>query len=169
MDSRLPIHAAKVDVARARTVSSVNDGGDQRTRVGFACICAMTHAGTVTLMITDLLNSTELLIRAGDESAQRIFEADHKSLFDAVVAHGGHEVRWPRQWAGGGFPFDGRGGPMCDTRVSLLASGSPTGRAYCRHSNLSPRSRKQSRKSKSEPARPTEKGPGRRHEPTSQP
>lgn len=32
----------------------------------------MTHAGTGTLMFTDLVNSTELLHRAGDESAQRI-------------------------------------------------------------------------------------------------
>ena len=40
----------------------------------------MTHAGTVTLLFTDIVNSTELLHRAGDESAQRVFEAHHKLL-----------------------------------------------------------------------------------------
>ena len=54
----------------------------------------MAHAGTVTLMFTDLVNSTELLHRAGDERAQRIFEAHHKLLSDGVAAHGGHEVKW---------------------------------------------------------------------------
>ncbi|HKN01781.1 MAG TPA: AAA family ATPase [Candidatus Binataceae bacterium] len=54
----------------------------------------MIHAGTVTLMFTDLVNSTELLHRAGDETAQRIFTAHHKLLSDAVAAHGGHEVKW---------------------------------------------------------------------------
>ncbi len=55
---------------------------------------AMAHAGTVTLLFTDLVNSTELLKRMGDEEAQRIFRAHHKLLSDAVVAHGGHEVKW---------------------------------------------------------------------------
>src|SRR5713226_2264985 len=54
----------------------------------------MAHAGTVTLLFTDLVNSTELLKRMGDEEAQRIFRAHHKLLSDAVVAHGGHEVKW---------------------------------------------------------------------------
>ena len=54
----------------------------------------MAHAGTVTLMFTDLVNSSELFHRAGDESAERIFEAHHKLLSDAVAAHGGHEVKW---------------------------------------------------------------------------
>jgi class 3 adenylate cyclase len=54
----------------------------------------MTHAGTVTLMFTDLVNSTKLLHRAGDESAQQIFEAHHKLLSEAVAANGGQEVKW---------------------------------------------------------------------------
>src|ERR1700740_465609 len=64
----------------------------------------MTHAGTVTLMFTDLVNSTELLQRAGDESAQRIFAAHHKLLSDAVAAHGGHEVKWLGDGVVGAFP-----------------------------------------------------------------
>jgi len=35
----------------------------------------MTHSGTVTLLFSDLVNSTELLSRTGYESAHRIFEA----------------------------------------------------------------------------------------------
>src|SRR5215470_9457288 len=54
----------------------------------------MTPAGPVTLLFTDLVNSTELLQRAGDEQAQRIFQAHHKLLKDAVAANGGHAVKW---------------------------------------------------------------------------
>ena len=54
----------------------------------------MTPAGPVTLLFTDLVNSTELLQRAGDEQAQRIFRAHHKLLKNAVAAHGGQEVKW---------------------------------------------------------------------------
>ncbi len=44
----------------------------------------MTPAGPVTLLFTDLVNSTELLQRAGDEQAQRIFQAHHKLLVAAT-------------------------------------------------------------------------------------
>ena len=54
----------------------------------------MPQAGTATLLFTDLVNSTELLSQAGDERAQLIFRVHHKLLSDAVVAHGGHEVKW---------------------------------------------------------------------------
>jgi adenylate cyclase len=54
----------------------------------------MSHSGTVTLLFTDLVNSTELLSRTGDESAQRIFDAHHKLLSEAVAVGGGHEVKW---------------------------------------------------------------------------
>lgn len=48
----------------------------------------------VTLLFTDLGNSTELLQRAGDEQAQRIFSAHHRLLKRCVAAHGGQEVKW---------------------------------------------------------------------------
>src|SRR5713226_2847046 len=48
----------------------------------------------VTILFTDLVNSTELLSRAGDEEAQRIFRAHHDLLAEAAAAHGGHEVKW---------------------------------------------------------------------------
>lgn len=53
-----------------------------------------TRAQTVTILFTDLVGSTELLQRAGDEQAQRIFKAHHRLLHEAVVAHSGHEVKW---------------------------------------------------------------------------
>jgi class 3 adenylate cyclase len=48
----------------------------------------------VTLLFTDLVSSTELLQRAGDEQAQRIFQAHHRLLKRCVEAHGGQEVKW---------------------------------------------------------------------------
>jgi hypothetical protein len=54
----------------------------------------VTEARTVTILFTDLVGSTELLQRAGDEQAQRIFKAHHRLLREAVESHGGHEVKW---------------------------------------------------------------------------
>src|SRR5688572_2976904 len=54
----------------------------------------MVESGLVTILFTDLVASTELLARAGDEDAQRIFRAHRQLLTDAVAAHGGHEVKW---------------------------------------------------------------------------
>lgn len=51
-------------------------------------------AKTVTILFTDLVGSTELLQRAGDEQAQRIFKAHHRLLSEAVQQHGGDEVKW---------------------------------------------------------------------------
>jgi class 3 adenylate cyclase/tetratricopeptide (TPR) repeat protein len=51
-------------------------------------------SGLVTLLFTDLVGSTELLSRAGDEEAQRIFTAHHQLLAETVAHHGGHEVKW---------------------------------------------------------------------------
>jgi class 3 adenylate cyclase/tetratricopeptide (TPR) repeat protein len=48
----------------------------------------------VTLMFTDLVNSTELLQRAGDEEAQRVFRSHHGLLRDAVATYAGQEVKW---------------------------------------------------------------------------
>src|SRR5262245_11661529 len=47
----------------------------------------------VTLLFTDLVNSTELLERVGDERAQRLLQAHHRLLKDTVAAHGGQEVK----------------------------------------------------------------------------
>jgi class 3 adenylate cyclase/DNA-binding CsgD family transcriptional regulator len=53
-----------------------------------------TSSGLVTLLFTDLVGSTELLARAGDEEAQRIFSSHHRLLSEAVARHGGDEVKW---------------------------------------------------------------------------
>jgi len=46
-----------------------------------------------TILFTDLVNSTQLMQRAGDEDAQRIFKAHYQLLRDAVSANGGSEVK----------------------------------------------------------------------------
>jgi class 3 adenylate cyclase/tetratricopeptide (TPR) repeat protein len=52
------------------------------------------QSGTVTLLFSDLVNSTELLQQAGDEAAQRLFQAHHKLISDAVAGSGGEELEW---------------------------------------------------------------------------
>lgn len=51
-------------------------------------------ASLVTILFTDLVGSTELLSRAGDDEAQRIFRAHHNLLAEVAAAHGGEEVKW---------------------------------------------------------------------------
>jgi|CXWL01.1.fsa_nt_gi class 3 adenylate cyclase/tetratricopeptide (TPR) repeat protein len=48
---------------------------------------------TTTILFSDLVGSTELLDRAGDEDAQRLFKAHYQLLRDAVSQHGGAEVK----------------------------------------------------------------------------
>ena len=52
------------------------------------------QSGTVTLLFTDLVNSTEILTNAGDEAGQRLFQAHHKLISDAVTGSGGEELAW---------------------------------------------------------------------------
>jgi len=57
---------------------------------------AMTEqrgSALTTILFTDLVNSTQLMQRAGDEDAQRIFKAHYQLLRDAVSANGGSEVK----------------------------------------------------------------------------
>jgi class 3 adenylate cyclase len=54
----------------------------------------MAESGTVTLLFTDLVSSTQLLGRAGDEAGQRIFHAHHKLMSDAIGGNGGEELQW---------------------------------------------------------------------------
>src|SRR3989304_2007240 len=49
---------------------------------------------TTTILFTDLVNSTELLQRLGDEAAQKIFGAHHELLRNAVATNGGKLVKW---------------------------------------------------------------------------
>src|SRR5437879_7329470 len=61
-----------------------------------ARMCAMAEGGSglFTILFTDLVGSTELLSRAGDEDAQRIFRAHHSLLAEVATAHKGEEVKW---------------------------------------------------------------------------
>ncbi len=54
----------------------------------------MVESGTVTLLFTDLVNSTVHLQNAGDEAGQGLFRAHHKLLTDAITTSGGEELQW---------------------------------------------------------------------------
>src|SRR5215468_4591318 len=51
-------------------------------------------AAPVTLLFTDLVDSTALLQRVGDERAQRVLHAHRQLLREAIAQHGGREVKW---------------------------------------------------------------------------
>jgi class 3 adenylate cyclase len=48
----------------------------------------------VTLLFTDLVNSTALLERVGDERAQQVLRAHRQLLREALAGHGGEETKW---------------------------------------------------------------------------
>lgn len=50
-------------------------------------------AGTVTLLFTDLVGSTELLEELGDEEAERLRRIHFGLLRDVALSHAGHEVK----------------------------------------------------------------------------
>ncbi|HUA32006.1 MAG TPA: AAA family ATPase [Candidatus Binataceae bacterium] len=54
----------------------------------------MPQSGTITLLFTDLVSSTEHLQRAGDETGERLFRVHHKLINDAIEAGGGQELQW---------------------------------------------------------------------------
>ncbi len=54
----------------------------------------MPQSGTVTLMFTDLVNSTVLLQKSGDETGADLFQAHHKMISAAVASTGGDELEW---------------------------------------------------------------------------
>src|SRR5262245_59240437 len=51
-------------------------------------------AAPVTLLFTDLVESTALFQRVGDERAQRVLHAHRQLLREAITSHGGREVKW---------------------------------------------------------------------------
>src|SRR5215469_931299 len=51
-------------------------------------------AAPVTLLFTDLVDSTALLQRVGAEGGQRILHAHRQLLREALASHGGREVKW---------------------------------------------------------------------------
>jgi class 3 adenylate cyclase/tetratricopeptide (TPR) repeat protein len=53
----------------------------------------VSDGGIVTVLFTDVVNSTELLVQLGDERAESRRREHFKVLRDAVADHGGHEVK----------------------------------------------------------------------------
>src|SRR5262249_34709933 len=47
-----------------------------------------------TILFTDVVDSTVLMQRLGDERAQRVFEGHHRMLVDTLAASGGEELKW---------------------------------------------------------------------------
>ena len=54
----------------------------------------MPSSGTITLLFTDLVDSTAHLQRAGDEAGDQLFRSHHKLIKDAIEAGGGEELQW---------------------------------------------------------------------------
>ena len=54
---------------------------------------SMSDGGIVTVLFTDVVNSTELLMQLGDERAETRRRDHFRVLRDAVADHGGHEVK----------------------------------------------------------------------------
>lgn len=54
----------------------------------------MAHSGIVTLLFTDLVNSTDQLQHGGDKAGEPWFRVHHKLMTDAVAAGGGEELQW---------------------------------------------------------------------------
>jgi class 3 adenylate cyclase len=54
----------------------------------------MPQSGTITLLFTDLVNSTEHLQREGDEEGDHLFRVHHKLIKEAIESGGGEELQW---------------------------------------------------------------------------
>jgi class 3 adenylate cyclase len=81
------------DVIRVgRTMLAFNEGGGEpRNRT--TIIDELSVTGVVTLLFTDLVGSTELLARLGDEAGDRFMRTHFSILRGAVDRHQGHEVK----------------------------------------------------------------------------
>src|SRR2546421_1147985 len=53
----------------------------------------VSDGGIVTLLFTDLVGSTELLERLGDDAAEHVRRTHFRLLREAVATRGGHEVK----------------------------------------------------------------------------
>jgi class 3 adenylate cyclase len=81
------------DVVRiGRTALTFNDASAER-RGATTITDARTPIGTVTLLFTDLVGSTELMDRMGDEAGDRLLREHFAILRAAAGEHGGREVK----------------------------------------------------------------------------
>ena len=51
------------------------------------------HSGTITILITDVEQSTEVMQRLGDDRAQALWRTYLRILRNAVAVRGGQEVK----------------------------------------------------------------------------
>jgi class 3 adenylate cyclase len=75
-----------------RTVLAFNDASAER-RGATTISDARSPTGTVTLLFTDLVGSTELMDRLGDEAGDRVLREHFAILREAASNHGGQEVK----------------------------------------------------------------------------
>ncbi len=54
----------------------------------------MSRSGIITILFTDIVNSTVHLTNAGDEAGAHLFRAHHKLMTDTIKASGGEELQW---------------------------------------------------------------------------
>jgi class 3 adenylate cyclase len=81
------------DVIRiGRTALAFNDASADR-RGATTISDARSPAGTVTLLFTDLVGSTELMDRLGDEAGDRVLREHFAILRESAGEHGGQEVK----------------------------------------------------------------------------
>src|SRR5262249_31254587 len=69
------------------------DGGDSASGGGGEGALRMTSS-IATIFFTDVVDSTALMQRLGDERAQRVFERHHRMLTETLAANGGEELQW---------------------------------------------------------------------------
>jgi class 3 adenylate cyclase len=82
------LHDAMLRQDPALDPPATDAGGEQRDLP-----VALLPAGTVTLLFTDLVASTELIERVGDDEAAELRRAHFRLLRDVVAARGGREVK----------------------------------------------------------------------------
>jgi class 3 adenylate cyclase len=81
------------DVVRiGRTELTFNDESSER-RGATTISDATRRSGTITLLFTDLVSSTELIDRLGDDAGDRLLGAHFAILREAAREHGGREVK----------------------------------------------------------------------------
>ena len=52
------------------------------------------RSAVTAILFTDLVDSTALLQRIGDERGQRVFEAFHERMSGILASRGGDELQW---------------------------------------------------------------------------
>lgn len=67
--------------------------GTEATTAEIAVTASLPTAAVVTLLFTDLVDSTELLGELGDDAAERLRRVHFGLLRDVAAAHGGEEVK----------------------------------------------------------------------------